>query len=395
MSFLRARLAVLMFLLAALPARAQQPAAPPDFDVLLAQAMRLHQAGDLIGAIAAYRAALDVDPKRGDARSNLGAAYVRLGRFDEAIEQYKQALQSAPADPAIQFNLGLAYYKAAQIPDAVPLFESVVATAPDNQGAVLLLGDSLLQMGENQRVVDLLLPRAQAFSENLAFGYIVGTALLHLDRRDEAQTYLDRIFNAGESAESHLLLGTVLLRSKKFLEAIDELKRAVELNPQLPSVRASYAEALIGAGNSEAAIVELQRALRANPNDFEANLQLGMLRARDQQYDDALVYITRALKLRPRDRAARFNMANIQLSMGKAEEALVLLEPLIAEVPDYEVGHVTLARAYYRLKRKDDGDRESAIADRLRQQRQERELTTRPEGGTGPANPQSPESNQR
>ena len=43
----------------------------------------------------------------------------------------------------------------------------------------------------------------------------------------------------------------------------------------------------------------------------------------------------------------------------------------------------------------EDGDRESAIAEKLRQQRQERELTTRPEGGTGPANPQPPESNQR
>ena len=393
MTFLRT--AAVLLLLATTPVGAQPAAPAPDFDTLLAQAMQLHQAGDLIGAIAAYQAALAIDPKRGDARSNLGAAYVRLGRFDEAIGQYKQALESAPTDPAIQFNLGLAYYKAAQIPDAVPLFESVVALAPDNRGAVLLLGDSLLQIGELQRVVDFLTPHAPAFPNDLAFGYILGTALLRLDRRDEAQAYLDRIFKAGESAEGHLLVGTALLRSKKFLEAIDELKRALEINPQLPSARASYAEALIGAGNTEAAIVELQRAVRTNPNDFEANLQLGMLRARDQQYDDALVYITRALKLRPRDRAARFNMANIQLSKGNAQAALTLLEPLIAEVPDYEVGHVTLARVYYRLQRKEDGDRESAIAERLRQQRQERELTTRPEGGTGPANPQSPESNQR
>ena len=69
--------------------------------------------------------------------------------------------------------------------------------------------------------------------------------------------------------------------------------------------------------------------------------------------------------------------------MGKADEARVILEQLLAEVPDYEVGHVTLARCYYRLKRKEDGDRESAIAERLRQQRQEREQT-KPPGGAAP-----------
>src|SRR4026209_1576440 len=92
-------------------AGAQQTATPPDFDALLAQAMRLHQAGDLMGAIDAYQAALRLDPNRGDARSNLGAAYVRLGRFAEAIDQYKQALRVAPDDVAIQLNLALAYYK--------------------------------------------------------------------------------------------------------------------------------------------------------------------------------------------------------------------------------------------------------------------------------------------
>ena len=111
---------------------AQQAAAPPDFDSLLAQAMRLHQAGDLMGAIDAYQAALRIDPNRGDARSNLGAAYVRLGRFGEAIEQYQQALRVAPDDLAIQFNLALAYYKAVQFADAVPLLERVVAAPGGN-----------------------------------------------------------------------------------------------------------------------------------------------------------------------------------------------------------------------------------------------------------------------
>lgn len=394
MRFQRVLAALVVAWLAAGPAGAQQPAVPPpDFDALLAQAMRLHQAGDLMGAIDAYQAALRIDPKRGDARSNLGAAYVRLGRLADAIDQYQQALETAPGDAAIRFNLALAYYKAAQIDDAVSELEKVVEAQPENRAARLLFGDVLLQQGEDQRVIDVLMPHAAAFPDDLAFGYVLGTALLHQDRRTEAQMYLDRIFKAGESAESRLLMGTLFLQARNYLEAIEELKRAVELNPQLPTARARYAQALMGAGNHEGAVLELQRALRANPSDFDANLQLGILRTGEERFDEATVYLDRAFKVRPRDRAVRFSLANVQLALGKPEDARVILEPLLAEVPDYEVGHVTLAKCYYRLKRKADGDRENAIAERLRQQRQEREQTKAPGGAAEAATPRQPTSN--
>src|SRR5437899_519754 len=63
-----------------------------DVDRAFAQATQLHESGDLEGAVRGYRAILVSYPRRVDVRSNLGAAYSRLGRYEEAIEQYKQAL---------------------------------------------------------------------------------------------------------------------------------------------------------------------------------------------------------------------------------------------------------------------------------------------------------------
>ena len=73
--------------------RAPRRQAAPDFDRLFARALELHQAGDILGAIDAYKAALAIAPDRADALSNLGAAYVRLGQFDDAIKQYEAALE--------------------------------------------------------------------------------------------------------------------------------------------------------------------------------------------------------------------------------------------------------------------------------------------------------------
>ena len=381
MRFQRVVAALLVAWLAAAVAGAQQ-AAPPEFDALLAQAMRLHQAGDVIGAINAYQAALRVDPNRGDARSNLGAAYVRLGRFAEAIDQYTQALRVAPDDLAIQFNLALAYYKAAQFGDAVPLLERAVASA-SNPNAVLLLADSLLQQGEEQRVIDLLEPRAASYPEDLAFGYLLGTALVRTGQRDRGQVYMDRIFKAGESAEARLLMGTALIQAKDYPGAIVEFKKAVELNPQLATARTMYGRALMAGGDSDAAAREFLRALQVNPNDFDANLQLGALRKRDQQNAEARIYLERAVRLRPKDPTARFGLAGVEMALNRNEQAKVLLEPLVADVPTYEEAHVMLATCYFRLKRKDDGDRHSAIAERLRAERQERQA--KPPAGSSPA----------
>ena len=334
--------------------------------------MRLHQTGDMIGAIDAYQAALRLDPNRGDARANLGAAYVRLGRFAEAIDQYTQALRVAPDDLAIQFNLALAYYKAAQFADAVPLLERAVASG-SNPNAVLLLADSLLQQGEEQRVIDLLEPRAASFSDNLAFGYLLGTALVRTGQRDRGQVYMDRIFKAGESAEARLLMGTALIQTKDYPAAVVEFKKAVELNPQLPTARTMYGRALMAVGDTDAAAREFLRALQVNPNDFDANLQLGALRKRDQQNDEARMYLERAVRLRPQDATARFGLAGVEMALNRNEQARVLLEQLVVDVPNYEEAHVMLATCYFRLKQKDDGDRHSAIADRLRAERQERQ----------------------
>src|ERR1035437_10849404 len=86
----------------------------------LDRAIQLHQAGDFEGAIREYQACIAAEPNRVEARSNLGAVLVKLGRYQDAMEQYQAALKVAADDvaPRLRFNLALAYYKSFQIPEA-------------------------------------------------------------------------------------------------------------------------------------------------------------------------------------------------------------------------------------------------------------------------------------
>ena len=72
-------------------------------------------------------------------------------------------------NPSIRLNLALAYYKAARLPEATEGFQAVLAADPSNKQAILLLGDTLLQGGQFQQVVDTLTPHQEEFAKDLGF----------------------------------------------------------------------------------------------------------------------------------------------------------------------------------------------------------------------------------
>src|SRR6516225_12349618 len=139
----------LVLQLAAASVRSQSQPNSQDFDRLFLRAMELQQAGDLFGAIEAYKSALAIQPDRGDAHSNLGAAYAKLGQFDDAVKEYDAALKVDPSNTQIRMNLALAYYKSARPNDAIPQLKRVLSSEPDAKAAYLILSDCYLQTGQN------------------------------------------------------------------------------------------------------------------------------------------------------------------------------------------------------------------------------------------------------
>jgi tetratricopeptide (TPR) repeat protein len=364
---------------AANPAGAQTA---QDFDRLLARAIELHQAGDMLGAVDSYQAALAIFPDRADALSNLGAAYVRLGQYDDAIKQYEAALKADGLNANIRLNLALAYYKSARPNQAIPQLKRVVASEPEARNAYLVLADCYLQTGQDKEVVALLQPREQMFERDLAYSYLLGTALLQMNELAEGQKYVDRVFGAGESAEAHLLMGTAYLARQDYREAKTELERAVKLNPRLPTVQSLYGRALFALGDHENAERAFRRELEFNINDFEANLQLGNMRKAAQKFDEADTYLERATTIRPDDISGRKLLANLRLQTGKTEAAVRLLEAIVAAAPNLVDVHVQLATAYNRLKRTDDAERERAIIDKLNAEAQAKQPGSKPGGGS-------------
>jgi len=371
----KARRLLLTFLAAgvlAVPAFAQS--GPESDDAAFARAIKLHESGDIEGAIRGYESILAKYPQSVEVRSNLGAAYSKLGRYEDAINQYTQALKIDDKNQTIRFNLALAYYKAAMFIEAADELTRFIAATPEavpqRTNAVLLLADCNVRLGKYKTVIDSLSPLADADPNNRAVAFLLGSALLSDGRLSRGQQVIDRVFHDEDSAEAHLLLGSTLLLADDGHGAIKEFRRAIELDAKLPTLQAWYGRALMRMGDAASAMTAFAAELQINPNDFDANLFTGVLLRQDKQHDEALRYLTRAIALRPRDQYARYHLAAVYVALARVKDALPLLEGVAKEVPEFSEARVLLASVYYRLNRKQDGDREKAAVQKLTAEKQ-------------------------
>jgi hypothetical protein len=77
---------------------------------------------------------------------------------------------------------------------------------------------------------------------------------------------------------------------------------------------------------------------------------------------------------------SRYELARLDLAAGKVDQARLALEQIVKEVPAFTAAHVNLATIYYRLKRKEDGDREREIVRKLTADSQAKEPGAQPNG---------------
>jgi tetratricopeptide (TPR) repeat protein len=358
---------VVVFLLAMSCAYASAASSPQE---LMKQAMEAQRDGNYEIAIRNYKEILAAYPNIPEIRSNLGAAYAGAGHYTEAIAEYQRSLKLKP-NPQVHLNLALAYYKLGDLSSAVENLKAVHGKDPQNLQTLTLLSDCYLQLGQNKEVIELLTSVQKANPDNPTFNYLLGTALVRSGKVAEGQLMVDQILKNGNSAEAHMLMGTTKYMVKDFAGALAEFQQAVNLNANLPDLYSYYGMALMVTGDQAGARKAFERELQADPNNFESNLQMGVVLRQDEENEQALQYLKRALQVRPGDPGVRYQIASLELASGQVEQACRDLELLTKDSPEFLEAHVSLATVYFRQKRKADGDRERAIVAKLNAARQE------------------------
>ena len=368
---------------------AESPAQEGDVDALLSRAVVLQQTGDLSGAAALYVQVLRVVPAAARVRSNLGAAYAGLGRFDEAIVEYRRALETEQ-DNSIRQNLTLALLKAGRLEEAADEADRMRLAQPENRNMVLVAADCRLRLGQSERVVELLQPVSAAAPDDKTVAFMLGTAMLNLGRTSEAELLIDRVFR-DDSPEGHLLLATLSAGRGDCPAAVKELDLARARNPQLPQVNYLKGSCLKTQGDWAGAAEAFRRELEIDASHYESNLNLGNLLREEGRYEEALVHLLRAARVRGDAPIVKFSLGALYVSLGRMDEARHLLEEVQSVAPTHVATQVQLAIVYTRLGLKEEAVRARENATRL-QKKAEGRTTAEPLAAVPAAAPRTPAS---
>jgi len=227
----------------------------------------------------------------------------------------------------------------------------------------LLLSECYLRLGQDERVITLLNPLADADPNDLTLAYLLGTALLHQGQEQRGALMIERILRNGDTAEAHMLMAYTRLKATDKKGAEEEVDRALALNPNLAEAYSLRGRLAFLASDVRVAKTAFRKSLALDPNSFDALLFLGTLLRQEGQLKKAHPLLSRGIQLRPQDVRIRYQFALEFSAEGNDARALALLESLIKDAPEYTEAHRSLSTIYFRLGRAQEGRKERKIAE--------------------------------
>lgn len=132
--------------------------------------------GRLDEAVSEYKLGLELIPDYADIHYNLGLAYQKLGRTEEAVEEYKTAITLEPGIKDAHNNLGLLYEKVGRIGDAVRLYTEAISTHPYDPNPHFNLGRAYGMLGRLDEAIEELAEAARLNPSDAKIHYFLGVA---------------------------------------------------------------------------------------------------------------------------------------------------------------------------------------------------------------------------
>lgn len=272
-----------------------------------------------------FRNALQIDAELGAAHWGLAQANEGLERLPEAIEGLKQTIAKDPNNLEARTKLGNWYL--------------VFLRAPNAEKEALLL--------EAERLAGEVLARDP---DNIEGRILNGNLLYVRGKRDEALRELNRAVEINpQRVESHLSLARFYATIGDAARAEDIYKRALGMNAGSALPHLEYGRFLVAQNRVPEAEAEFRRAVETAPQDREANEILASYYLVNKQLDQAEAAFRRIAELQPDRPEGQAKLADFYSAIERNDEAVRVYESLVTKFPDftrarYRLGEIALQR---------------------------------------------------
>ena len=296
-------------------------------------------------AIAAFKRALQINPRYHPAKNNLHQLYREQGiaalgneTYPAAMSFFLQALQLDPTDSTLYNLIGEVYAGNGDYQNAIVEYKKALRFNPGDTDAKQNLARSYnnlgVQLTQSQRweeAIDAyqqarqLMPDLASVKTNLTDLYWKRANTLrekgNLDLAIEVYREL-LAFDSG-AIDVHSLLGDLYFQKRDYPQAIREFSAAFTADPENAQARSNliavyhkYGQVLDNQRRYGQAIAQLEKGLALAPAHINLRLSLAYVYEHAKDFDSAGRVFEEILELEPDNLQAKEGLANLQIQRG-------------------------------------------------------------------------------
>ena len=333
---------------------------PNDVSSYLILSQLYRMGGENAKAETILKKAVTIQPDSAEANSNLALLYVDIGDFQAAINLLKQVTVGKP-DPQLLGTLAYAYEQTQNYKEAATAYSNALEADPENSLFRRGLGQNLLLTRQYDQAKEQFEALIEANPRDVE-AYLRLSQVYRVQRKfqDARQTLTKAIelapdnpdlqFNQVLNAEAEGKLPEAITLIKKILDASAK-SSATPYSSQERASRAIFLEKLGYLYRDSGDMTAAQSAFRemiplGRENAIRGELHLIEIYQESKDLAKALEAADRLSKEYPDSREVTMTRASVLASLGKTQEAVDVIKPLMKDNDDDRELWVTIARLY-------------------------------------------------
>ncbi len=274
---------------------------PTDLDAQLRIALIYGEKKEFLKAIEQLTVILQARPDELKIREYLGYLYEEAKEFPKAIDAYTQNIQLDPLFIESHLHLGALQYRLKNYPEATLHLREAVRLNPKQPEPHIVLGLSYLQTEQFQKASEAFEEGVRHNPNNADLHFNLGTAYDKLNRFDDVVRAMETALSLNpQHADALNYLGySYADRGIKIDQALSLTKQAVALKPENGYYVDSLGWAFYKSGMYVEALQEIKRAVALVGDDPVIYEHLGEIYVRQNKMTDAREAWMRSLELDP------------------------------------------------------------------------------------------------
>lgn len=275
---------------------------------------------------------IDEDPRIMEARQVRGEIYMELDRPEDAAEECRAALEIDPEYEAAIFTMAQAYRKLKKPEEAAAGFKRLIQIDPKDPKPYLNLGEISIDIRDFDAAISYLKKAIAADPQHSAVAHnLLGSAYLEKRIFEPAEREIRRSLEMRpQMPDAHYNLGLLHEENGDLQGAAQEYRKEIEINPAACLAHFNLALLCAKTGDRQGEIENFKEALQANPKFARGHLFLAKAYLdRNENFDEAIRLALRGLELDPEAESAplgHYVLADIYNRLGRLSEYRAELE---------------------------------------------------------------------